>query len=231
LSSKKPPTPSSAEPAAPVSRQQRRQELVKDSKTKSKKQYDKNKREMTIIKIVSGVLVAALILGLGFWIVKTLQDRNLNQEPDGVKVFTYVNNQHVDGDIDYSAQADYQGEVPPAGGAHNPTPQQCGVYTAEIRTENAVHSLEHGAVWITYQPTLAADQIQALTDMADGDDYILMSPYEGLPSPIVLTAWNHQLQMDSFDKETVEKFLRSYKNKSGITPELGASCAGVTTTK
>ena len=231
MSSKKPTTPSTTEPTAPVSRQQRRQELVKDSKSKSKKQYDRNKREMTIIKIVSGVLLAALVLGLGYWIVTYLQDRNLNQEPEGVKVFTYVNNQHMDGDIDYSAQPDYQGEVPPAGGAHNPTPQQCAVYTDEIRTENAVHSLEHGAVWITYQPTLPADQIQALTDIADGDDYILLSPYEGLPGPIVLTAWNHQLQLDSFDNETVEQFLRSYKNKSGITPEFGASCAGVTTTK
>jgi hypothetical protein len=186
---------------------------------------------MTIIKIVSGVLAAALVIGLGYWIVTYLQDRDLNQEPDGVKVFSYVNNQHVEGDINYSAQSDYQGEIPPAGGAHNSTPQQCGVYTAEIRTENAIHSLEHGAVWITYQPSLPADQIQALTDISDGDNYILLSPYDGLPTPIVLTAWNHQLQMQRFDKDTVERFLRSYKNKAGITPELGASCAGVTTTK
>jgi hypothetical protein len=228
LSSKNPTPPVAA---APQSRQQRRQDLVKNSKENRKKQYDKNKREMTIIKIISGVLLAAILIGIGYWIVNYVQDRNLNSAPEGVKTFSYVNNQHVDGDIDYSAQEAYQGEIPPAGGVHNPTPQQCAVYTAEIRTENAVHSLEHGAVWITYQPTLSADQIQSLTAIADGDDYILMSPYDGLPAPIVLTAWNHQLQMQSFDKDTVDKFLRAYKNKQGVTPEYGASCSGVTTTK
>jgi hypothetical protein len=59
---------------------------------------------------------------------------------------------------------------------------------------------------------------------------MMLSPYPGLPAPIVLTAWNHQLQMQSFDKDTVEQFIRSYKNKQGITPELGASCAGTTAT-
>ena len=58
----------------------------------------------------------------------------------------------------------------------------------------------------------------------------MLSPYTGLPAPIVLTAWNHQLQMQSFDKDTVEQFIRSYKTKQGVTPELGASCAGTTAT-
>lgn len=231
MSSNTPPKQPSPSSEAPQSRQQRRQELVKNSKQASKKQYDKNKREMMIIKIVSGVLLGALLIGMGYWIVSYLQDRDLNQTPDNVKEFSYVNNQHIEGDIDYSTLSDYQGEIPPAGGAHNSTPQQCDVYTAEIRTENALHSLEHGAVWITYQPDLPADQVAKLAALAEGDNYMLMSPYEGLPAPIVLTAWNHQLQLQSFDKTQVERFIRSYKNKPGVTPEYGASCAGVTTTK
>ncbi len=64
-----------------------------------------------------------------------------------------------------------------------------------------IHSLEHGAVWITYQPTLPQDQIDSLKALAEGDPYMMMSPYEGLPAPIVLTAWDHQLQMQAFDQD------------------------------
>ncbi|HZY44457.1 MAG TPA: DUF3105 domain-containing protein, partial [Anaerolineae bacterium] len=47
-------------------------------------------------------------------------------------------------------------EVPPVGGTHDPAWLNCGIYDQPVRTENAVHSMEHGAVWITYQPDLAA---------------------------------------------------------------------------
>jgi hypothetical protein len=219
-----------SEKQSTASRAERRQNLVKNSRQTRMKQYNRNKREMMIIKIVSGVLALLVIGGIGFAAVNYFQDRDLNRAPEGVKTYSYANNNHIDGDIDYSTQPDYKGEIPPAGGAHNPTPQQCAVYNAPIRQENAIHSLEHGAVWITYQPDLPADQVSALKDLADGDDYMLMSPYPGLPAPIVLTAWNHQLQLQAFDKDTVERFIHSYKNKRGITPELGASCSGVTTT-
>ena len=208
----------------------RRQAMVKNRRVERMNRYHKNRREMLIIKSVSVILGLLILGGLAFAGFNYFRDKDLNREPDGVSVFTYASGHHIEGDIDYSAQEDYKGEIPPAGGAHNSTPQQCEVYTKPIRTENAIHSLEHGAVWITYQPALATDQVQALDDMAAGDPYILMSPYDGLPAPIVLTAWNHQLQLQSFDKDTVERFIRSYKNKRGITPELGASCAGTTAT-
>jgi len=214
-----------------ASRADRRQDVVKNSRQARKKQYEKNRREMLIIKIASGILVAGLLLAIGYGTVNFIRDRELNRPPEGVKSYTYVNNNHLEGDIDYSAQADYQGEIPPSGGAHNTTPQQCQVYTAQIRTENALHSLEHGAVWITYQPSLPAADIAKIAAIADGDNYILVSPYDGLPAPIVLSAWGKQLQMQSFDKDTIERFLRAYKNTPSNTPEFGASCAGTTATK
>jgi hypothetical protein len=208
------------------SRAQRRQEMVKGRREERMQKYQRNKREMMLVKWVSIGLAVAVIGAIGFLTVNWLQDRDLNREPEGVAVYEYSGSNHIEGDIDYAAQADYNGEIPPAGGAHNSTPQQCAVYDGQIRQEAAIHSLEHGAVWITYQPGLPEDQINALKDLVEGDPYMMISPYEGLPAPIVLTAWNHQLQMQSFDKDTVERFMRSYKNKRGITPEFGASCSG-----
>jgi hypothetical protein len=204
--------------------------MVKDRRKNRMDRYQKNKREMLIIKSVSVALGVIILVGIGFAGFNYVRDQNLNQEPEGVSVFTYAQGNHIEGNIDYSAQPDYKSEVPPAGGAHNSTAQQCDVYTQPIRQESAIHSLEHGAVWITYQPTLPADQVDQLEGLAEGDDYMLLSPYDGLPAPIVLTAWNHQLQLQAFDKDTVERFIRSYKNKRGITPEFGASCAGTNMT-
>jgi hypothetical protein len=214
----------------PQTRAERRQAMVKERRNVHRQRYNRNKREMLIIKSVSVALGLVILGALAFTAVNYIREQDLNRAPDGVTTYAYASANHIEGDIDYKTQPDYKGEVPPAGGAHNSTAQQCEVYSQPIRQENAIHSLEHGAVWMTYQPDLPADQVEKLKEIVGSDPYLMLSPYPGLPTPIVLTAWNHQLQMPSFDKDTVERFIRSYKNKRGITPEFGASCAGTTMT-
>ncbi|MCB2176384.1 MAG: DUF3105 domain-containing protein [Actinomycetales bacterium] len=115
--------------------------------------------------------------------------------------------------------------LPPMGGDHDPVPQNCGVYTAPVATSNAVHSLEHGAVWITYQPGLEASQVATLTTLAQGNGYILLSPFADLRAPIVLTAWGVQLEVADASDPRVEEFLVKYV-QGPQTPEPGAPCSG-----
>lgn len=115
--------------------------------------------------------------------------------------------------------------VPPVGGDHDPVPQNCGVYDTPVGTWHAVHSLEHGAVWITYAPGLAADQIALLAADAKGHDHVLVSPYPDQPSPVILTAWGLQLRVDSASDPRVQDFIAMYEN-GPQTPELGAPCSG-----
>ena len=75
--------------------------------------------------------------------------------------------------------------------------QNCGFYESPVRNENAVHSMEHGAVWITYQPDLPADQVELPRNLAHDDSYVLVSPYPDLSTPVVVSAWGKQLQLDS----------------------------------
>jgi len=137
-----------------------------------------------------------------------------------VKTASYPAGQHVAGPIVYA-------ENPPIGGQHNVVWQNCGIYDAPIHNEHAVHSLEHGAIWITYRPDLAADQVQKLRALA-ADDYLLLSPYPGLPYPIVASAWNHQLTFERADDPGLPAFIARYKNNPETTPEFGAPCAGGT---
>jgi len=137
-----------------------------------------------------------------------------------VKTTSYPAGQHVAGPIFYA-------ENPPIGGQHNVVWQNCGIYDAPIHNEHGVHSLEHGAIWITYRPDLAPDQVQRLRALA-ADDYVLLSPYPGLPHPVVASAWNHQLTFERGDDAALPAFIAKYKNNPETTPEFGAPCAGGT---
>jgi hypothetical protein len=86
--------------------------------------------------------------------------------------------------------------------------------------------MEHGAVWITYQPNLPADQVDILRKAAQ-QSYVLVSPYPGLPSPVVASAWSNQLKLDSASDPKLDQFVR-YFRQGPQTPEPGAPCTGGT---
>lgn len=89
--------------------------------------------------------------------------------------------------------------LPPVGGDHSAQLTNCGVYTQPVNTWRAVHSLEHGAVWVTYRSDLPQDQIATLAAAAASNPYELVSPYPDLPAPVIASAWGKQLQLDSAD--------------------------------
>ncbi len=101
----------------------------------------------------------------------------------------------------------------------------CGAYAEAVPNELAVHSIEHGAVWITFQPNLAAANIKRLQDLAVGQTHILVSPYVDVPSLIVLTAWTVQLGVDNADDPRIAAFIEKFQ-EGPQTPELGAVCSG-----
>jgi hypothetical protein len=115
---------------------------------------------------------------------------------------------------------------PPVGGTHNYNWQNCmgEVYDAPIASEHAVHSLEHGAVWITYDPSLPADQVEKLASRVRGKDFIMMSPYKGLDSKISLQAWGYQLKVDDAGDGRIDDFIKALRKNATMEP--GSSCSG-----
>ncbi|WP_258065064.1 MULTISPECIES: DUF3105 domain-containing protein [unclassified Rathayibacter] len=124
---------------------------------------------------------------------------------------------HVAGAVDYP-------QTPPAGGPHNAVWMNCGVYDEPVPNENAVHDLEHGAVWATYDPALPQSEVDALI-AAMPDTYSVVSPYEGLESPIVLSAWDAQVAIDSPEDPRIDAFVERFWQSSSA-PEPGAPCTG-----
>jgi transcriptional regulator with XRE-family HTH domain len=138
--------------------------------------------------------------------------------PAGVESFGNLGSKHVKGTVNYA-------QSPPVGGNHNPTWQNCGYYAEPVPDERAVHSMEHGAVWIAYSPNLPQEQVERLRDLAQNQLYVLVSPYPDLGSPVVASAWGKQLRLDSASDPDLERFVRAY-SQGTQAPEPGAPCTG-----
>ena len=173
----------------------------------------------------AAVVVVAIVGGV-FFLVKneTSKDDAASASANlaGVKTYTGLTRNHVQTKVTYK-------QTPPVGGDHNPVWLNCGIYTSPVPNENAVHDLEHGAVWITYKPDLAKADVQKLTDVAKGQTYLDLSPYPGLPAPVVVSAWGKQLYLTGAGDPRLQAFIKKYK-QGPQTPEPGAACTGGTGT-
>jgi hypothetical protein len=152
--------------------------------------------------------------------------------PLPLKTFAGLSHDHVTTHVQYP-------QTPPVGGPHYPRWLACGVYTSTVPDEAAVHSMEHGGVWITYRPGTPADDVARLAALTRlSPEYVLVSPYEGLPSPVVVSTWGLQLQVDSAADGRVEQFVRTYAGgdqggepgaacrTSGLTPDQARALIG-----
>ncbi len=117
------------------------------------------------------------------------------------------------------------GQPPPVGGAHDRVWQNCGVYDQPVPVVRAMHSLEHGAVWITYRPDLPQSRVAQLRSFVRQREQTLLSPYPGLPTPIVATAWSVQLKLGSADDPRLALFIAKYV-RGPRAPERYQSCTG-----
>ena len=134
--------------------------------------------------------------------------------PEGVETFP-VEPSHTNDPVMYP-------QTPPVGGPHNPTWELCAFRDRPVPAEMAVHSLEHGAIWVTYRPDLPADQVDALARLARGRSDMLVSRWDqGLPSPVVVSSWGRQLRLPSATDPRLLQFAQAF---SGQAPEPNGPC-------
>lgn len=137
--------------------------------------------------------------------------------PEGVRTYPASTNRNLSGSITYD-------QDPPINGDHAPYWQNCGFYSSPVENEAAVHSLDHGAVWVTYRPDLPNDQVDILRDIAR-EDYVLVSPYPGLSAPVVATAWRNQLTLEDAEDPRLRQFVDQFR-VSQTAPRSGNGCTG-----
>jgi hypothetical protein len=174
-------------------------------------QPEKSNRRQIIIAVSVGIGV----LALGILLFLSLRGP---AAIDGLAKVVGLSRGHDESVVYESAE-----QLPPVGGIHDPTWQNCGIYDTALETKHVLHSLEHGAVWVSYSPELSDEDVATLQEIVRAEAYTVLSPYPGLRSPVVLTAWGIQLEVDSVDDSRIETFIDRYQ-QGPQTPELGATC-------
>jgi len=198
-------------------RASRRPDVVRQRREARRIQYEKQQRQWRITKLVIGAIALALIIALGFAAFRQFQRWQVTQDVDSYfGASDFVGNHNDQEPILYE-------QIPPTGGVHRAAWQNCGFYSDFINNENGVHALEHGAVWITYDPELPQDQIDALAEWANRD-FILVSPYPGMDAPVVASVWGKQIKLDGADDPRLDAFIREYRKNPDNSPELLGFC-------
>ena len=140
-----------------------------------------------------------------------------------------VQQDHLDAAAGWDGTDPVYDLVPPAGGDHLSAWQTCNgsVYPAPIVDGNAVHSMEHGAVWLTYDPELLDEaSVAALGLLIQGRDYSLMSPYPGQGAAVSLQSWGNRYQTEDPADPKIEAYLDTYILNERFNPEAMATCSG-----
>ncbi|EAR24065.1 hypothetical protein A20C1_02334 [marine actinobacterium PHSC20C1] len=213
-----PPIPPAARKDLTVKQQRAESRAVKVAALKKKQASEKRNR---LIGIVTGIVAAIGVLALIITLVVTNGTPKVSPEAieiDGLQNYPDTAAGHVQGAVEYA-------QSPPAGGEHAAAWLNCGIYTEPVPNENAVHALEHGAVWITYNPDeVTGNDLKSLQD-AVPSTYSVLSPMPDLQSPVVISAWANQVELNGVDDPRLQDFVDKFW-QAGDSPEIGASCSG-----
>lgn len=172
-----------------------------------------------------GLVLAIILTVVAVTVTGSIQEKNAAAEAakkpnDGVQTYTGLSRNHVQTAVAYPQE-------PGVGGDHAPVWTNCGVYTEPVNEQRTVHSLEHGAVWLTYKPDLPTGEITKLTDLAKTKPYLLLSPDKDQTGPVTATAWGTQLSVQDAGDPRLAAFIGAYA-QSPKAPEPGAACTGGT---
>ena len=135
--------------------------------------------------------------------------------PGGIEVYPATTNRTVEGPIEYDRN-------PPTNGNHAQLWQNCGFYGEPIQDRHAVHSMDHGVVWITYRPDLPQQQLETLRSYSN-ENYVIVSPYPGQDAPVTVTSWRVQLELVDADDPRLDQFVNEFK-VSELAPLSGNRC-------
>jgi Protein of unknown function (DUF3105) len=139
--------------------------------------------------------------------------------------------------------------IPPASGPHADVPLPAGVYDSLTQPQlyQAIHSLEHGATIVWYDPAAPAGRTAGIIDFYDrrlqdaqiGQDRVIVAPYDlpGDPAGILpegtemaLASWHRLRSCASIDLAVAFDFTSQYsfptaedREYAGVAPEPGAS--------
>ncbi|MHC0432237.1 DUF3105 domain-containing protein [Streptomyces sp. O3] len=196
-------------------------------------------RRNRVIAIVASTAVVAGLVGVGAYLFTREQDKRKAEDAKvqaDAKAREEAAKRPIADERTWDAEKLGRNHVktpisypmtPPVGGDHDPAWMNCNgdVYEKPIPDKHAVHSMEHGAVWVTYNDDAPDADVKKLAERVGGTPYSLMSPHPDQQGAVMLSAWGKQVTVDGADDPRVETFFAKYV-LGEQTPEKGAACTG-----
>ncbi|MEU6483842.1 DUF3105 domain-containing protein [Streptomyces sp. NPDC046887] len=185
-------------------------------------------RRNRILTITLSTAVVVGLVGFGGYLLKQENDKKERTEAaakapiKGEKSWDAkkLGRNHVAKPVSYPMK-------PPVGGDHHRAWLNCdrNVYKVPVPEVHAVHSLEHGAVWVTYSDKAPAGDVKKLEEKVGKTSYSFISPVKDQAGAVMLSAWGKQITVDGADDPRVDAFFGKYVQGTQ-TPEPGAACTG-----
>lgn len=160
---------------------------------------------------IAAVIVLAVLVGL-----------NVTSPPPAelaaVETFPDMGTDHIPAGV---SPPEYNSD-PPTSGPHLDTPAPCGIYRRPVPDVSVLHSMEHGAVVIHYDPSIEPARQAQLEDIARSiNGELIVAPRLDMEDELVLTAWTKRLALDRIEENVIRAFAAQFANRS---PEGAASC-------
>ncbi|MPZ71536.1 MAG: DUF3105 domain-containing protein [Actinobacteria bacterium] len=199
----------------PEAAERKRQRLEQRRQEKAEAQARQRKAEARarVVRMIS--IVSLIIVAFWFFFLRT-------KTPDEIMGHSITGfggagvGKHTSETVNYEM-------IPPVQGLHAGTPAACGVHSTQVPNEAFVHSLEHGAVGLLFDPTRAAPEdikeLEAL--VAEAERNVLSAPYEGMQPVFSIASWGARMDLEELDIAAVEEYIDTFAGKG---PEPAQEC-------
>ena len=163
------------------------------------------RRGWVLALLLTGIALIAAACGGG----ASFEDPRLVEFDDQ---FTTPGQGHLQSGVSFPSATD-----PPYGRPHDGNLLPCGIYQDEQPPERYLHTMEHGAVVIHYQPDVFANEdVAALRQLGSAllqqGNRIVLAPNRSMSSPVVVASWGRLLPLESGDETAIRAFVDAFEN-------------------
>lgn len=159
-------------------------------------------------KVFIGIGLATVLIMAGGIFLVSKQDERLSKPLIGQEIQTSAGHVPEGTSIQYNSN-------PPAGGQHYPVTAHAGFYDKAPAAGFLVHSLEHGAVILWYNPKQLSkyqiEQLKNIFNQTSGKG--IMAPRESIDIPVAVSSWGRVLKLKTIDEKQIKAFFETNNNR------------------
>ncbi|HWQ12006.1 MAG TPA: DUF3105 domain-containing protein [Roseiflexaceae bacterium] len=183
--------------------------MTRSSRRPSRSRGPARRKSNTSTYIGIAVVAAVLLAAIGFALARTAGPNVGERVPDQGQGL------HLQNPDDTPPVA--WNSNPPTSGYHwGGGTAPWGIHSEPIQDTLTVHNIEHGGVIIHYRQGLDQASVDRLTEIARGllrqNPCVVMvpRPADQIDAPVVLTAWNYLLRLQSVDEAAIRAFFNAH---------------------